>query len=214
MLPGPDSIVECPHCRARERHFTLMSGNTFGAVTWSDGKVVAPMLPSLPLIVQCHACQECYWLGDAEVLGETGYPWDGPSADDLLPEIAEPSEATCYALLDAGFASNPDHERTLRHIAMMLRNDPLRDDPTGPSSAPPTGPARANLEALSRLLSAADPEERLLKAEVLRELGDSAAALGLLALPIPARYDAAVAVLLALCTEGNTRVRILFGDRP
>jgi hypothetical protein len=44
MLPGPDQIVACPNCQGLEKYGTLVSGNTFAARVWTDGRQVAPML--------------------------------------------------------------------------------------------------------------------------------------------------------------------------
>src|SRR5262249_46271369 len=37
MLPGPDTIIACPHC-GLARHRMWLSGSSFGAIVWSDGK--------------------------------------------------------------------------------------------------------------------------------------------------------------------------------
>ena len=48
MLPGPDMYKHCSSCHQLIIEETLMSGNTFGAIYWSDGKREAPMLPKTP----------------------------------------------------------------------------------------------------------------------------------------------------------------------
>ena len=48
---------------------TLLSGNYIGAIRWSDGKMEAPMLPELPVVVRCYSCGEFFWVKDAPVLG-------------------------------------------------------------------------------------------------------------------------------------------------
>ena len=42
MIPGPDQIVACPKCNGLAKYRTLLSGNTFGARVWTDGKQDAP----------------------------------------------------------------------------------------------------------------------------------------------------------------------------
>ena len=56
MKPGPDKVIECPKCKALARVFTLVSGNTFGARRWTDGRMIAPMLPRPPVIAKCGDC--------------------------------------------------------------------------------------------------------------------------------------------------------------
>ena len=54
--PGPDTIRECPGCKAQVREQTTLSGNTFRAQYWTDGKREAPMLPDFPWLVKCPKC--------------------------------------------------------------------------------------------------------------------------------------------------------------
>lgn len=56
MLPGPPQVVACPHCNALAQYMTLLSGNTLGATTSTDGGQVAPMLPETPPVVRCGEC--------------------------------------------------------------------------------------------------------------------------------------------------------------
>jgi hypothetical protein len=58
-------------CQGLEKYGTLVSGNTFGARAWTDGRQVAPMLPRPPAVVTCEICAECYWLKDAREIGGT-----------------------------------------------------------------------------------------------------------------------------------------------
>ena len=75
MLPGPTLIITCPKCNAPHRTGTLQSGNTFGAVCWSDGKMVAPMMPEEPTFTKCSACGTFCWVSDMLQIG-THAPWD------------------------------------------------------------------------------------------------------------------------------------------
>jgi hypothetical protein len=77
MLPGPDQIIACPHCRGLAKYGTLESGNTFRTRMWADAKQLAPMWPEPPAVVKCRHCARCYWLADADKLGgirDTGKP--------------------------------------------------------------------------------------------------------------------------------------------
>ena len=56
MKLGPQRIIECPYCSALAQHRTLDSGNTLGAVVWTDGRQYAPMMVEPPAVVKCHAC--------------------------------------------------------------------------------------------------------------------------------------------------------------
>lgn len=44
MIPGSPQILTCPYCGKKKEIMSLVSGNTCGAVYWSDNKRIAPML--------------------------------------------------------------------------------------------------------------------------------------------------------------------------
>ena len=48
--------VKCPFCGTKKELMTLVSGNTFGAVYWSDNKRIAPMLPTVSPVQKCSNC--------------------------------------------------------------------------------------------------------------------------------------------------------------
>ncbi|MFP2959407.1 ribosomal protein L7/L12 [Myxococcus sp. 1LA] len=75
MIPGPDVVIGCPHCGALHRRWTLASGNTFGAVLWSDGWFDAFIRPLPPWIARCVGCQAFFWVARAAELGEVD-PFD------------------------------------------------------------------------------------------------------------------------------------------
>lgn len=177
MLPGPDQVIACPNCRGLARYFTLRSGNTFGARVWTDGKQVAPMLPRPPAVVKCLHCAKCYWLEDAEKIGEVG-DWEN-SDQPVNPEwvnaehVEEPTVLEYDAAIRAGLARDRTQERSLRILAWWRGNDPLRGDNEVPPDPPDPETFKAfrdNLEALVDLLDN-DENDLLMKAEALRELG-------------------------------------------
>lgn len=219
MIIGPDQIVACPHCEALARYMTLRSGNTFGARVWTDGKQNAPMLPLPPAVVKCHHCAECYWLADARKIG-TVNPWGDESVQvdpswAASPVVQEPSETEYYRALQEGLAANPEQEETLRVLAWWRRNDAFRDGPQGitVSDAHVSGASRENLNVLVRLLDEADENNRLMKAEALRELGEFESANQVLSRVTSAEYAEVVRQLRLLCDARDVCVRELqFGD--
>ena len=60
MNPGKAKLVKCPYCGTKKELMTLMSGNTFGAVYWSDNKRIAPMLPIVSPVQKCPHCGKYY----------------------------------------------------------------------------------------------------------------------------------------------------------
>jgi hypothetical protein len=70
MLPGPDIIIECPHCKTQMYSESIASGNTFGAELWSDGYQFAPMLPKFPDWTLCSECKRFFQVSKAREIGE------------------------------------------------------------------------------------------------------------------------------------------------
>ena len=211
MIPGPDKIVACPNCGALAKYMTLTSGNTFGARVWTDGKQVAPMLRRSPIVVKCHHCAACYWLAGAREIG-TLEPWgnEGAQVDPAwtaAPVVCEPAETDYYQALQDGLAANSQQERTLRVLAWWRRNDTFRNG--GETESVSTAASRTNLEDLVRLLDGTDENDQLMKAELLRELGEFASANEVLSLVTSANYSAVVRQLRSLCDAGDNRVREL-----
>lgn len=66
MTPAYCKLVICPHCGSKKEIIQLMSGNTFGAVLWSDTKQVAPMLPKASPIQKCPTCNHYFLLNEAK----------------------------------------------------------------------------------------------------------------------------------------------------
>lgn len=115
--------------------------------------------------------------------------------------------------MEKGLAADAGQERTLRLLAWWRRNDAFRDGAIG--EARPTSPGcRANIEALAQLLDEAIENDRVMKAEVLRELGEFDAARAVLEHVGSPDYAAVVRQLLELCNARDTRVRELdFGRK-
>jgi hypothetical protein len=207
MIPGPDQVIACPCCNGLAKYPTLVSGNTFGAEFWTDGKVICPMLPTPPVIVRCIHCAECYWLDDAEKVG-TCQPYElidpdlrsrladqmGMSPADknrferqidpswtATEDVEEPTEEEYYAAIDNGLARDPTQQRVLRILAWWQRNNAYRG--VGCEQIIDvivTDACRQNLETLASLLDLQEENDRLVKAEILRELHRFEAATSLL----------------------------------
>jgi len=109
MIPGPDEIIACPRCGGLAKRPTLISGNTFGAIFWTDGKMLAPMLPHLPAITRCAQCQQFYWLDDARVVGELEYGTPVPQAWQQARQIRALTHDEFQAALQADLAQRNEN---------------------------------------------------------------------------------------------------------
>lgn len=165
MLPDTDIIIACPFCEAQARVFQLLSGNTMGAITWTDGWMDAPMLPRAPRITRCAACRKIYWVAMAAPLGlaNSGLGENAPHVETL-------DEAACLEALGAGLGASPDLELELRVLTWWRGNDAFREpmEPAGFSTSPE---AVANMERMIEMTAEGDEDLLLFRAEAQRHLG-------------------------------------------
>jgi len=216
MLPGPDIVIECPKCKEPARVFTLISGNTIGARRWTDGKMIAPMLPRAPEVTKCKRCGSYFWIADAKEIGKLSL-W---GADDehksnkwkSAERVRELSESECIEALSMGVARTKEQELYLRVCAWWAGNDALRhkgQSPGGQTSIVPerSHEAKMNLERLLELLNERNPDQRLMKAEVLRELGRFDEAIRVLDFRFPKEYTSVAALIRNLAQKKDPIVR-------
>jgi hypothetical protein len=87
-------------------------------------------------------------------------------------------------------------------------NDPYREDNTLQGQIPVSAESAANMDALYLLLDESSPDERVMKAELARQLGRFAEALKLLEFGFDDRYRhmGTVNVIKELASQRDTRV--------
>jgi hypothetical protein len=226
MLQGPDQIIACPSCGGLERFFTLDGWIRYHVYLWTDGFRVSEEPPDNPHVVKCRHCSHVYWLKDAEVIGEIS----NRRAESFPPEwqsakpVVEASETDYYAALASGFARNPEEERGARVLAWWKSNEPLRGEAVaqvyaawarvGPWNPDPRA-RQANMELLLNLLDLSDAGDRLIKAELLRELGRFDEALAALREVDSDHFSWVVDQIRPLCEQEDTLVKpIDFSNRP
>lgn len=221
MKRGLDYVVSCPCCEGLATHMTLISGNNLWAQAWSDGKQAAPMCPRPPEVVKCRYCRECFWLADAKLAGFVDPDKDGDASSSVDPAFAgaqrvkQPTEEEYYEAIREGFAADSEQERRLRILAWWRRNDAFRGGlwALEGSVASDSGAWRSNLQALLGLLDEEDDNHQLMKAEVLRELGEFGRAVEVLGRVTSAEFTTVIDQIRSLCEAEDTKVRVLrFGD--
>jgi len=159
MILGPNIIISCPHCRAKVQHLSILSGNSFGAIFWTDGKVIAPMMPNIPQLIACWQCKEIYWLKDAEILNlkeidarlhskkgrveilqdflDNYSPTNPPDYEPVsettesIPYISEADEQQYYQAIKDKFYKDDKEEILLRILTWWKRNDTYRVQTSG-----------------------------------------------------------------------------------
>ena len=240
MMPPVGYIVKCPKCLHLHAFMSCVSGNTFGGVQlWSDGLVVSAMMPEVESpIIRCAYgtgdgnCDEIFWKDDAEVharVEKIGWRVEYLSeaerkAQALWEELQGGqdifSEDDYYEAMERRVCGEDvDKWKCLRTAAWYAMNNPLRQlkDVTIPfgTATVLSARARSNLESLAALTDEKDPQERLQKGELLRELGQFDGVLKLLGAEFGWEEGAAstAAAIRDLALKGDTLVRVVHDDR-
>ena len=117
MMPGPPRILTCPFCSAKKEVLSLMSGNTFGAELWSDGKQIAPMLPEISFVQKCPGCGKYYLLSRQE----EHYARKGFCTETGNLTFAETKEA--FAQIQKELPLHKSEETQLRFMLHFAYND-------------------------------------------------------------------------------------------
>ena len=164
MIPGDAKIIKCPFCGAKKELMTLLSGNTFRARYWSDGKRIAEMLPQVSPVQKCPECGKYYF----EFLQPYEY---GEDCSFNLGEMSyrEWKEAYLQFLIDK------DHEDLMQSVKFLLiqaYNDSFRD------SSEPVLPKEEDVFVASIINEYVEKQNwsgnnsLLVKAELYREAGE------------------------------------------
>ncbi len=205
-IPGPDEIRECQTCLTHAARPTTVSGNTIFATFWTDGRMHAPMLPEVGLVLKCPGCgTACFWL-DARIVG-----FRLPGEARKLPEFSAPDEQDYHRLLEAT-PLTPEDELYARVQAWRCGNDAFRHNP---SAAPElTEKQRTNLQRIVALADDTKVQERMLKAESLRALGKFEACIALLSDPVPLTGAEPVARVVRNLAILRVRTVQIVGRKP
>lgn len=196
-------VRECPHCMAHVVQEDTLSGNTIGAKYYTDGKREAKMLPDHPALVKCPVCGGLFWVDEAKEV-DVGF-----DAAKGKPQVMAPSEKEILEFLAAQAPLPKEKEFYLRLRLWWLANDAWRGVP---DSKPAFSPEQAkNLEALSALFDESEPNQRILKAEIARELGKFDECQRLLTYQFEKDYDWAVDFIKRLAEE---KVRVVKPFEP
>ncbi|MCK5862112.1 MAG: hypothetical protein KAH38_06485 [Candidatus Hydrogenedentes bacterium] len=204
MLPGPVIIHECPVCSNLIEQNTLASGNTFGARFWTDGKMDAPMLPDQAWLVKCEHCSALVWLDEKteeriipQPSEEFAKDWYKAVRTALTPTQED------YKTFLAGGMRGKKKQRYVRICAWWVGNDSRRESD---QEKPLDSFEIENLRALVTLLKEKTGNDRIMKAEALRELGEFADAEKLLATKFNNDLKEAVAIIRNLNQKKITTV--------
>ena len=168
MMKGRSIIRKCSTCTGLIIQPTILSGNTLGARFWTDAYRHAPMLPELPAMVMCPHCETPVWLGELEAVGTIIATDKRHKAFPDAQHHAAPTFEDYIQKLDEE-AADGAKAKYLRVNAWWAGNHPRRK---GRSVPPLFADEKDNLRALAPLLDETVEHDRLMIAEVMRELGE------------------------------------------
>ena len=178
MKPGPPLLAKCPECGHEKSLLSLISGNTIGAVQWSDGYSYAPMLPRVSRIQKCPDCGSYFFMSDSETRyadRDDGFRYSSGTGRLTFPEIRE-----ALLLLEEADLDN-DKELTLRLEFLFRYNDAFRNyssdrynpNPFERDTERSEADVKLHKENIKRLISLLDNEgdNKILIADLYREAG-------------------------------------------
>ena len=124
MNPGPPILVKCPQCGTDKELMSLLSGNTFRSMSWSDTYMYSPMLPRLSPVQKCPHCGSYFMMPDEkprykENDGDFDYSFD--TGRLTFPEVKQ----ALLILENSGLKR--DKEIALRLEFLYRFNDAYRD---------------------------------------------------------------------------------------
>jgi hypothetical protein len=203
MLPGPTLIRKCSVCSNHIEQPTIVSGNTFGATFWTDGKREAPMLPDEPWLVMCPHCHAPLWIDELEELGEVEPFGETNSEFHNATEYEVPVLNDYFTALKQELTSF-DKERYLRLRTWWAGNDARR---TNIGRIPISSQEESNLIALLQILDESIDNDLVMKAEIMRELSRFEEAETLLAKPMDGMISQVATFIKNLASDKDPIVR-------
>lgn len=159
FTPGPRIIRKCPECEKLFVQETTNSGNTVGAKAWTDGKLIAPMLPDRPWLVVCPYGNHVFWIDEAPQEASTEFD---------IPTPTLPTTEQYYAFLESDNLEK-EKEIYIRNRIWLNSNDPYRNVEANENYTWSTKDTD-NVIRLTELFDDTNPWQRILKAEAYREL--------------------------------------------
>ena len=137
-MQGNQLLLKCQNCDKHVIRQTLSSGNTFGTLEWTDGRMESPMMPrnhDLPLWC-CPKCRAFQRVSEMDIIEENPYPLtlkkDKSSADGWKNafEMQEPGWRQYLDGIEQWkyrTERDPDLETYIRILSWRRYNDRFRN---------------------------------------------------------------------------------------
>ena len=196
---------QCANCGAPIEVAPIRPFSELGGALWSDGYVEADNAVEPPVLGKCRVCDAMGCLVELPVIEE-------------VSELAIKGDYTFVPLAIDDYSSlleNIEDVAEQFHVYLRLRFWQLNNHRRRGSVdvAPLSERERANLVALHALLGN-DDADRLIKAEICRELEEFEAAEALLAGPVAPEFTVMAERLRPLVADRRTGVEKIFSGEP
>jgi hypothetical protein len=182
--------------------------------------------PSTP-VIQCDDCSRIFLKWKAEEVGqyfhsgrEIGFEVpdkkNAPNEWKTAPRIKAPKEDDFYKAIDEGLSENKQDEKNLRLTALWQSNDRYRDGFSlleNRKDFPAPEEREKNMEKLLELLDKTNPNDQIMAAEILRQLGLFDEALEVLKKLDRDDYREVLVQLEDFCDDNETTVQKLTFSR-
>jgi hypothetical protein len=206
MIPGPTLVFKCPKCGKFILRGSLISGNTFGGKLFSDGKMEAPMLPEFPNIIKCQDCKTFFWLNKENKIGKnkpfekTKAEWKNACRAEFL-SINEYDEA-----INLEVYNNEKDQKYLRIRLWRTFNDRIRKGENIFITKKDKYIYELNCIKLIAMLDKNDQNEKIMMAELFRNLGNYIECINILETIKEEKYIWIKEILKKECTKNNQKV--------
>ena len=207
FTPGPSLIMECSECGQPLILGTKASGNNFGMRIWTDRYDFAPMNPRFPILIKCPACEHTLWVDSLSRVGSCEV-WETKEQypDAIMP--IDPTEEDYLEIAEQDLIRNA--EMFARVSSLWEANHEFRYGEADTFHL--SEQQITNIKILMELLDEEDEGQRLVKAELARELGDFDESLRLLSQEVSAEFSEYRAFIEELSREGIREVREILDE--
>lgn len=203
MIPGQNFVYKCPNCDNLLTKGSLLSGNSFGAETFTDGKRIAPMLPEFPNLTKCNKCDAIFWLSKLKEVGT--YQWgDEEKSNWGNADNAEFLNIEDYfSALNEELAENMEEELFIRQRIWWAYNDRVRNGNNPFVDINDEIKWRENCKKLISLLDESDLNQSIMIAELNRNLGDFESCLEIIKKIDNDELNWLTDIFISECEKGN-----------
>lgn len=204
MIPEPVYIYKCPKCGVKIGCDSFGSGNTFGTKLFSDGMRISPMLTDYPSLYKCRDCNSVFWTNKEKTVGVIDY-----TEEKKWRKVKRAVHLNLYdywsTLEDKNYDSK-DEEIYIRQSIWRGFNDRVRRGEPLFSYDNDESIYSSNATRLMEMLDTENVNQKILIAELNRNLGNFEKCKEILASIEDIKYDWLKIAFEKECDEKNKYV--------